>query len=201
MNKQQHVSSLAKSSAQSGFTLIEMIIVVVILAVLGAVSAPKFLDISKDADKAIMKAHLASLIAATGQVKLQVALHSDKFIGNRQNRFELSNGQVIRMRGGFPEGRWNNTFQYLVDFSSTDRITSNNCDSDTFDWCVRERNLGWFNREVLDTNESRGRGFLIVPTGYNINQSQCYVYYFNPNAVRPSDQSKEPIIGMDTSGC
>ena len=39
-------------SSQSGFTLIELIMVIVILAILGAVAIPKYVDLSSDAKSA-----------------------------------------------------------------------------------------------------------------------------------------------------
>jgi len=38
--------------AQSGFTMIELVMVIVILGILGAVAIPKFMDVSTDAQTA-----------------------------------------------------------------------------------------------------------------------------------------------------
>ncbi|WP_269449155.1 prepilin-type N-terminal cleavage/methylation domain-containing protein [Massilia endophytica] len=51
-----------KKSAQAGFTLIELIVVIVILGILAATALPKFLDLGGDA-------RVASLNAAVGSLK------------------------------------------------------------------------------------------------------------------------------------
>ena len=48
-------------SPQQGFTLIELVVVMVILGLLGAVAVPKFMDITSDAEAASVKNILGSL--------------------------------------------------------------------------------------------------------------------------------------------
>jgi MSHA pilin protein MshA len=57
-----------RRSAQAGFTLIELIVVIVILGILAATALPKFADLGGDARGATMKAARGSLEAVSAMV-------------------------------------------------------------------------------------------------------------------------------------
>jgi prepilin-type N-terminal cleavage/methylation domain-containing protein len=61
-------TAMHNCEANKGFTLIELIIMIVVLSVLAAVAVPKYLDIRKDAADASAKSLLAALRTANDLV-------------------------------------------------------------------------------------------------------------------------------------
>ena len=57
-------SSLQSSRSQQGFTLIELVVVIVILGILAVTAAPKFVDLSKEAKIATLDGAKAAILSA-----------------------------------------------------------------------------------------------------------------------------------------
>jgi len=71
-------SGRCTSARPSGFTLLELVMVIVILAVLAAMALPKYMDMSADAETAVFRQHLALARTAIHGVKMQAALNAGK---------------------------------------------------------------------------------------------------------------------------
>lgn len=81
-----------------GFTLIELVVVIVILGILAVNALPKFINLQDEANNAVMLSMKGALESANNFISLKVTLNPDN-LNRNQNRFTLDSGQNIRIRG------------------------------------------------------------------------------------------------------
>lgn len=86
-----------KTTAQGGFTLIELIVVIVILGILAATALPRFTNLSGDA-------RLASLNAARGALSATSAMTHGRWLIDRRATQDVE-GAVVAMHptSGYPQ--------------------------------------------------------------------------------------------------
>jgi MSHA pilin protein MshA len=119
MNKQAR-TAIPQRAAQGGFTLIELIVVIVILGILAATALPKFSDLSADA-------RAASLNAAAGALRSSVAMtHGQSLVAGNATAASSTvtvEGANAAMVFGYPKGD-KTTLTTVLGFSTSDYTIS-----------------------------------------------------------------------------
>src|SRR3954467_3068651 len=75
MRSKQHLEELVMKTQKSGFTLVEILIVVIILGILAAIVIPQFTNASQDARESALLSQLQTL---RSQIELYKLQHLDK---------------------------------------------------------------------------------------------------------------------------
>ena len=179
----------------------DRVVVIVVLAILAAFALPRFASLESDASLSILRSFKSIIQPAADITHKEIILRPQNKNAN-ETRYNFDDGDQIRIRADYPDGRWDNTFAILVDWSSYDigQVSANTCEDTDPEWCVRQRGLNWFvNRGY--TTATEGRGFVIFPRGNNVNNDECYVYYFTPNPSGTGVSQGKPFTRIVTTDC
>jgi MSHA pilin protein MshA len=88
-------------SKQQGFTLIELVVVIVILGILAVTAAPKFIDLTSDAKGSVVQAVKASINSAADMAHAKALIEGKVKIAGTTQKVTIA-GTEISLNYGWP---------------------------------------------------------------------------------------------------
>ncbi|MBU2971026.1 type II secretion system GspH family protein [Pseudoalteromonas sp. C2R02] len=172
----------------SGFTLIELIMVIIILGTIAISAATRFLNVQSEAKIAKIKA-ISAAMKSTADLVSAKAIINNVVSGNMD-----FNGTNISVINGHIGAHWNKSWRYALDIGKEISYTSKNSICTKHSLCgVGQQNSAPALPFVV---QSPGKVAFIWLQGEKL-ADRCYAFYYNPNDVNKTS----PEIGTVTSGC
>lgn len=164
---------------QQGFTLIELVVVIVILGVLATTAVPKFIDISSDANKSVLEAMGGAILSGSKLV------YAKSIVQGVQNQ-ALTNIDIdgdgnndVEVKYGYPSGNRTTGIANAVEFGD--------------DWAYGDT----FGGGAFYVTRSSLVGFSgITNNNIPITRTKCYLTYTPPTTV-----GLLPTVTYTTNDC
>lgn len=159
---------------QSGFTLIELVVVIVILGILAATSAPKFVDLSSDAKAATIENLAGSIKTAAELANMKARIKGCE--KDEKCDIEILQGKM-EIEYGYPEANGEGSDLDIIDMIDYDE-------------------------DVFTINDGNNSNVEIGYDVEDNLDGECFVRYIEQNGTRhPDPTSDEPHIETVTDGC
>ncbi|APD92720.1 MSHA biogenesis protein MshA [Alteromonas mediterranea] len=106
---------MQKVSTQKGFTLIELIIVIVLLGILAVTAAPKFLNLQDDARDSVLEGIAGSLESASSVVYGKALINDVAASSDGSDSVNIGNATTVSVVYGYPDAATAANFTNILD--------------------------------------------------------------------------------------
>lgn len=195
----------AINKTQQGFTLVELIIVIVILGILAVTAAPRFLNLAGDAKSATLSAVEASIISANSLVNGKALINGKGNGAAASTNFVLEGTDKIFLAHGYPvtdvvaPSAAGNTDGLVA--GAIDDMWGKLLDVNVGDFVIEEVELNASNLVV--TPGSGTKAIIVRPADIPLPTTlpstaanSCYAY-----VVQSTGAGVKPLTGVVTTGC
>ncbi|PSW46338.1 type II secretion system protein [Photobacterium leiognathi] len=170
---------------KNGFTLIELVVVIVILGILAVVAAPKFMNLQVDARNASLKGLEGSLKSAFGTTysKLAVAgLENESYVATREKRPGIDINGVYKANLNIPGCSEKRDCVFAYGYPLNDSGTLKNLiDNFNTDWAIA--NHKGENRITFKQFTEKAYNDKDDFIGYKMTRENCYLTYTPASSI------------------
>ncbi|MGI2170332.1 type II secretion system protein [Shewanella sp. MF05960] len=172
---------IKQASKQSGFTLIELVVVIIILGILAVTAAPRFLSLSSDANKAALQSMGGAIKSAANLVYAKSVIQGLQ--NNAKTTIDIDADGIddLEISYGYPSANRNNSISKIMGSGFDNDWTWSTTYGDTRFW--------------LTTASLGGRSGVYVNQTAVLN-SGCYILYDPVTTIGSS-----PKISYVTTDC
>ena len=170
-----------------GFTLIELVIVIVILAILSIVAIPKYIDLRTDALIATLEGMQGTIESGTSMINMKAIIENKV---NGADILTVGDADIV-LESGFPIGNWILSMRYIPGLDEVAKISGGRNAICDIDWCGKGSEDSISSGIVTSGDVIIGKVF---PEGYSYND-ECGVYLIN------NLDGNRPEIAMETDEC
>jgi MSHA pilin protein MshA len=189
----------AKIKRLAGFTIFELVTIVLVLGILSSLAIPRFLDLAEESRSAVLEGVSGAIAVTSAQVRAAAVLGG---VRNGSVTVELLGvDRNVGIADGHPTAGWNSHWRYLLDLPGAPfPFTNWNTVCSGLVFCGFGNQATWpndisaNNAAIANLNGGR-RALFIWFAGDRVREVRCYAYFVEADGNEPA------LTGVIDSEC